>query len=53
MLHGATNCGVKLTLNDFTVDSLCSYIEYMGKAVNVENAPQDKPKSIFSIKGYH
>lgn len=53
MLHGATNCGVKLTLNDFTVDSLCSYIEYMGKAVEVDKPPQNNAQSIFSSKGFH
>ena len=53
ILHGATNCGVKLCLNDFTVDSLCSYIDYMGKAVNVDNTPKESAKSIFGVKGFH
>lgn len=55
MLYTATGCGIKLSLNDFTFDTLMGYINYVAQQSDPKEIEQAQAKKnavgLFSKKG--
>lgn len=54
MLRGGISCGLKLTLDDFTVDSLSKFVTYISDNLpDSTKSGEGTVKKLSSIQGLH